>query len=1415
MLKYFTSTALSVLLISQCSLALAAQSPSVTAVPNSGWRLLLDPQASWRDDKLYLPDEVKLETLPINAPTGGWGVLSAGAGLGVSLPGTVEEHYWGKAPGHVLNPADINQVVNADGAYFGVSWWYRTFTAPKLAPGERLVFSFPGARMRAEVYVNGKLVGYDVVTETAFEADATRALKSGGPNTIAVRITNPGGNFAWVDFDLLKWGSYELPVSHGFGGMDGGVTMSVRGPVAVTDLAMLNNPDPRKITFTAQVISHGPAYDGPVALSIQKGGKILWSGAAPVHVGAGGSATVTKSVTLPGAQLWSVGKPNLYTGAASIPAISHSDHATDFGFRWFTAKGVGSDAKLYLNGKRIVVKSSISWGFWSPNGMFPDQAAADREVAAAHAIGLNAVQNHRHMPKPIILDTFDRAGLMRYCEAGAGGFTYRWDNEPNYPNTGPVDTSGAGGEPTTFYNKYELCKVLAMIKAERSHPSEIIWSLQNEASVNLRNPKIYYTLRKMREADPSRIIMLESGFSSHDQVWAPPYSSDLQIDKGQGSGWNDRHTAGDAPGSVYLDSYYKSATDYKYGPDSKAEISAWGEMATGASPDDHAAISAWYKAQGIPGYDRAAHEAIDAAYEKFLDAYGFRSAFPHADAIFHGAAAKHYDNTARMLENGRINNWNDYLVLSGWESTAIDNHSGIVDARRMTKTDPAPIHAAAAPALLVIRTPHLVLAAGETANVDIHLVNEIDLKGRYTLKIVAEDAQGKTFFTSSSPVAVAGGETFGQLLKSGVAVKPAGQGIVTITASLISPSGKSILKKTEKLLVVETQPAPLYGSVAVLGSPQIGPALQKRLGLTAVPYSSSLGKVDTIVIDPSAPGETLRWQSTQVDRNTIRDAADPGLYTDQMYGRMGPVVHYPDVAAGPARVDLYFAETYFNKPGQRIFDVALNGKTVLHDLDIFQETGGSGVSLVKTFTVDIAGDGLNVSIPAVRTDNASIAAIRVTDSQGRVIREVFRRSRYFDSQGNKWNAIGATGYDWATLPTDLIQRVRDGARLIVLSNDAECADAQSAAETLGSAHVLTYSGMVGSSGPSWLGLWYFGKSHWLLNGLPSNCVLGWPYQITNGNGMKITAPGMDAVIGYGMHHSPDIGLGVAVVPCGKGQVVLFCLPGLAQAFASDNADGIDPIAARRLVYNALAGSGAAKITEEKAMTFENETKLSDFHGYQCHEFTLDGREARVVEPKHELPGRPWIWRTMFWDAFPNADIAMLERGFHVAYIDTGDTYANAKALTQFDALYNLLTNQYGFSQRPALEGLSRGGFCAYRWAYFNPDKVGCIYGDAPLCDINAARGANDFWKSILGAYQATDDEMKTLKGNPIDSLATLAAAHIPILHVCGDQDEAAILAKNNNIIQERYPALGGQFTLILKEGCMHHPHGLTDPTLVA
>lgn len=230
----------------------------------------------------------------------------------------------------------------------------------------------------------------------------------------------------------------------------------------------------------------------------------------------------------------------------------------------------------------------------------------------------------------------------------------------------------------------------------------------------------------------------------------------------------------------------------------------------------------------------------------------------------------------------------------------------------------------------------------------------------------------------------------------------------------------------------------------------------------------------------------------------------------------------------------------------------------------------------------------------------------------------------------------------------------------------------------------------------------------------------------------------------------------------------------------------------------------------------------DYHGYQLHDLSVDGCAVHVVEPKDSLPGRPWVWRTMFWDAFPGVDVALLENGFHLSFIDVGNTFGCPEAMKHFDVFYDTMTTKFGLSAKPALEGLSRGGLYAYRWAYVNTGKVGCIYGDAPVCDMKSwpggkGRGSGspkDWIQAIKDYHFANEQEMLMFKGNPIDTLEPIAAAHIPIIHVCGDADTVVPEDENTDIVRRRYIALGGDFALIVKQGCGHHPHGQADPTPV-
>jgi pimeloyl-ACP methyl ester carboxylesterase len=124
----------------------------------------------------------------------------------------------------------------------------------------------------------------------------------------------------------------------------------------------------------------------------------------------------------------------------------------------------------------------------------------------------------------------------------------------------------------------------------------------------------------------------------------------------------------------------------------------------------------------------------------------------------------------------------------------------------------------------------------------------------------------------------------------------------------------------------------------------------------------------------------------------------------------------------------------------------------------------------------------------------------------------------------------------------------------------------------------------------------------------------------------------------------------------------------------------------------------------------------------------------------------------------------------------------------------------------------------FNWAAANPEEVACIYGDAPVCDFKSWPGAfgkgkrsDSDWKLVLERYGFKNDaEAKAYPKNPVDNLAPLAAAKVPLLHVYGDADEVVPWDENTGVVAERYKKLGGSITLIAKPGVKHHPHGLDD-----
>lgn len=226
----------------------------------------------------------------------------------------------------------------------------------------------------------------------------------------------------------------------------------------------------------------------------------------------------------------------------------------------------------------------------------------------------------------------------------------------------------------------------------------------------------------------------------------------------------------------------------------------------------------------------------------------------------------------------------------------------------------------------------------------------------------------------------------------------------------------------------------------------------------------------------------------------------------------------------------------------------------------------------------------------------------------------------------------------------------------------------------------------------------------------------------------------------------------------------------------------------------------------------------NFHGYKGVNFKMkNGVGAKVVFPKKANPDKRWVMRARFFGHEPQLDIALLERGFHIAYCDISNLYGSPKAVKRWNDFYSFFTG-LGMHPKPVIEGMSRGGLISYNWAKANPDKVSCIYADAPVCTITSwpggklrGTGSKADWKRALASYEFTEEQALAFKGNPIDGLEVLAKAGVPLIHVCGADDKVVPMSENTDILATRYKALGGKIEVISKPGIGHHPHSLPNP----
>lgn len=1159
------------LLLSVCGPSHApAQEPLAGAntilLPDAGWKMWPDTAAPWKDDTLYLPSEVNLATLPVHPPTGGWKTLDS-SGIAVTLPATVEQYDWGKfglrpyTPGEYGYTATDPEVKN--GNYEGVSWWWRTVEIPVSFSGKRVLLHLRGARQRAEIFVNHKLVGYDLIAETAFDTDITAAIVPGQPNQIAIRITNPGGRLDWRDQNM-HWGKYELQKSPGFGGLDRGITLSAHDPVYITDSWVLNRPALTTVSANATLLNTtGQAVHGTVRFSVidLTSGTTRVAAERVVTIPAGGTANCEAPLADPSAKLWDLNTPNLYGMKTEWVAAGLSDTRTlRFGFRWFEPRGIGTDAGLYLNGRRIRVVTSISWGFWGLNGLWPTPELAKKEVTVAKQYGLNMLNFHRNIGKEDVLANQDEMGLLRYMEPGGGRNLLGPALGREEPVAkGPFPTDGRGGEPDSFLARYTAEKTLRMIRMFRSHPSLVIWVVQNETEPDVSNPHVWNTLRALHALDPSRVVAAKSGINYAHQAWLGPWDETPHYDDGTGfSGWRDQHTVG-GPG-VWTDDLYRGPDNFTHRLDDPREVVDWGEMLGAASADHHGLMVQQIEARGGASYDLADHRAIDAGYARFLAQSGMSSIFPSTEAVYEQIGQKALEFWGRVIETARLSDSNDILSISGWESTAIENHSGLVDVLRNPKADPKLLASHLAPLLPVVRPRGILHAAGDQVLADVYLLNETAQPVAGTLALTLTAPDGQQTELGSWPVPAYRANHFVYPVQMAVKT-PAltSEGIYTLHLAL---QGATPAENTETLEVVAPAPATLKPArVGVVGDLE---PLAKQLAavrqLTLEPYQPGR-HYDVILAAQKSNGTIVHAD----DGSKIAGTNDEPLFRSSIRGRAHSfTLHFGELPAGTAKVSLYFADAADARTGSRTFDIELNHKVVAKDFDIASQAHGGATALVESFPVETINGAIELS--ADNVTGASMAfrealynAIKI-EIAGKTFAYSLGGEDYTDHDGLVWKSYIPP----SNLTTEILDQVKAGTPLVVTAPDAS--SATPALRLLAREGALRLEGVIGSARASWMGNWILVGHHPLFDGLPQAEVARGDYQFNVNScfGMLVSGAEVHTVAGYGRDHGKTVGASAFTTRLGAGQVLFDGLTGSGS-----------PQVRTRLLANALASVRAA------------------------------------------------------------------------------------------------------------------------------------------------------------------------------------------------------------------------------------------------
>jgi len=617
--------------------------------------------------------------------------------------------------------------------YEGVAFYKKTFDVPVDWKGKVMRLQFGAVNYLSEIWVNDEVVGFHEGGFTPFEFRVDEMIKAGESNTLILRVVGP---IMMSDKEID--GIRKQETAQWRGGLTAGIWQEVKlvttGEVYIEKVYIEPNIQNNTAAFHVELDHTGiketevileinlVSKDDPTQKVVQSDTK--WA----LHPG---KNKKSHQLTITDVKHWSPDNPHLYRAEV---VVKNQDVVSDrwserFGMRELTIK----NDDFYLNGKRIYIKATFFEGLYPNSIAYPDSEEMIRqEIQLAKEAGFNLIRPWRRAPAPIWLDLADEMGVFVVGSPTLECMTL------------PFSTPYL---PTRVENE-----VRRTILRDRNRACIIQWELFNE----LHRPVLNQLMRPMamlvRELDPTRLILDESGgwaFGANMYLpneYEPTKFNDIHNYSGPFT--NQFHYEGYL--SVGLTEEEKAEMGYKGSKVGRNVVSGLmsyvSELGYGSLPD-LSVVNPRFEKEGnplTPAYRY--HQRLEEEQNRILDESGFGKLYPNKKQFYLDQQRIHGGANKRMIEavrsNPRIDGYCIHALAGGdWVLGA-----GLIDIWRQPKSYAyEATKAANQPQIVAIRVIPRNVYAEKGAILDITGINDLEAIGtRIRIEIINQ--KGKIVF---------------------------------------------------------------------------------------------------------------------------------------------------------------------------------------------------------------------------------------------------------------------------------------------------------------------------------------------------------------------------------------------------------------------------------------------------------------------------------------------------------------------------------------------------------------------------------------------------------------------------------------------------------------------------------------------